>query len=74
MILIGTKDVELVKRCEEYVARSKVIGHRAEMFLAEGVGHGFTNAPIWRDRTLYRADEFLASLGYLQGKPTVKKP
>jgi hypothetical protein len=44
------------------------------MFLAEDVGHGFFNAPIWRDRTLYRVDEFLASLGYLEGKPTIKKP
>jgi acetyl esterase/lipase len=73
LILFGTKD-ELLKRGEEFMARSKEVGHRAEMFLAEGVGHGFFNAPIWRDRTLYRTDEFLASLGYLDGKPTIKKP
>ena len=73
LILFGTKD-ELLKRGEEFMARSKEVGHRAEMFLADGVGHGFFNAPIWRDRTLYRVDEFLASLGYLEGKPTVKKP
>ncbi len=73
LILFGTKDA-LLKRGEEFMARSKEVGHRAEMFLAEGVGHGFFNAPIWRDRTLYRVDEFLASLDYLEGKPTINKP
>jgi acetyl esterase/lipase len=71
LILFGTKD-ELLKRGEEFMTRSKEVGHRAEMFLADGVGHGFFNAPIWRDRTLYRVDEFLATLGYLEGKPTVE--
>ena len=73
LILFGTKD-DLLKRGEEFMARSKEVGHRAEMFMAEGVGHGFFNAPIWRDRTLYRVDEFLESLGYLEGKPTISKP
>ncbi|MGA2621306.1 MAG: alpha/beta hydrolase [Thermoguttaceae bacterium] len=73
LILFGTKDA-LLKRGEEFMARSKEVGHRAEMFLADGVGHGFFNAPIWRDRTLYRTDEFLATLGCLEGKPTIEKP
>ncbi len=73
LILFGTKD-ELLKRGEEFMARSKEVGHRAELFLAADVGHGFFNAPIWRDRTLYRVDEFLESLGYLEGKPTITRP
>jgi hypothetical protein len=56
---------------EEYVARAKEVGARAELMKADGVGHGFFNRPPWRDRTLRRADEFLTSLGYLQGPPTV---
>jgi acetyl esterase/lipase len=54
--------------------KSKAVGHRAELYVAEGVGHGFFNGSPWRERTLQRADEFLASLGYLQGKPTIQAP
>jgi acetyl esterase/lipase len=73
LILFGTKD-NLLKPAEEYIARSKEVGHRAELYLAEGVGHGFFHAPPWREKTIQRADEFLASLGYLQGKPTIQVP
>ena len=45
---------------------------RAE--LAEGAKHGFFNRSPWLERTMYRVDEFLASLGYVSGKPTVKLP
>ena len=70
LILFGTRD-NLLKRGEEFMARSKEFGHRTEMFLAEGAGHGFFHQPPWRQRTLKRTDEFLESLGYLKGKPTV---
>jgi acetyl esterase/lipase len=67
LIMFGTKD-ELLKRAEVYVAKSKAVGHRAEMFLAEGVGHGFFNRPPWSEKTTQRMDEFLVSIGYLQRK------
>ena len=73
LLLFGTKD-ELLKSAKEYQARSKEVGHTAEIYLAEGVGHGFFNGSPWRERTLQRADEFLATLGYVKGKPTVKIP
>lgn len=53
--------------------RSKELGQRSEMFVAEKP-HGFFNRSPWREKTLVRADEFLTSLGYLQGKPTIKIP
>ena len=59
---------------EEFAKKSKEIGHRAEMFLADGVGHGFFNRSPWQERTLLRADEFLVSIGYLSGKATIKAP
>jgi acetyl esterase/lipase len=71
LILFGTKD-NLLKPAEEFMARSKEVGHRTEMYLAEGAGHGFFNGTPWREKTLQRADEFLASLGYLKGKPTIQ--
>jgi predicted secreted protein len=34
----------------------------------------FFNNPPWYERTLYRADEFLASVGYIKGLPTISRP
>jgi acetyl esterase/lipase len=73
LVLFGTKD-PLIKGAEQFMSRSKELGNRAELFTAEGQSHGFFNRPPWQERTLYRVDEFLASLGYLQGKPTLEVP
>jgi acetyl esterase/lipase len=73
LLFYGKKD-SLLKQGEEFLDRAKEAGCRAEVYLADGVDHGFFNAQPWRDRTLLRADEFLASLGYLTGKPTIKEP
>src|SRR5208283_3340707 len=42
LMMFGTKD-DLLRNAEKFMARSKELGHRAEMYLAEGVGHGFYN-------------------------------
>jgi acetyl esterase/lipase len=73
-LLFFGKDDHLLKHGEEFMAKSKEVGHKADMFLAEGVGHGFFNRSPWKEKTLLRADEFLESLGYLKGKPTIKVP
>jgi acetyl esterase/lipase len=73
ILFFGTED-RMIEQAHEFLARSKELGHRAEMMTAEGVGHGFFNRSPWKERTLRRADEFLASLGYLQGAPTVEAP
>jgi acetyl esterase len=73
LLLYGNKD-GLLKQGEEYMAKSKEVGHKADIFLAEGVSHGFFNKSPWLEKTLIRADEFLESLGYLKGKPTIKVP
>jgi acetyl esterase/lipase len=73
LLLFGTDDW-LLKQGEEFMQRSKELGHRAELFTAEKQGHGFFNRSPWRERTLQRTDEFLASLGYLQGKPMIQVP
>jgi formylglycine-generating enzyme required for sulfatase activity len=56
------------------MAKAKEVGHKAEMFLAEGVGHGFAGKSPWREKVIQRADEFLVSLDYLQGKATIQVP
>jgi len=73
LLFFGTKD-RLLQQGEEFVKRSREVGHRAELFTAEGQSHGFFNRPPWQERTLRRADEFLASLGYLKGKPPIEAP
>ncbi|OAI48439.1 hypothetical protein AYO44_06910 [Planctomycetaceae bacterium SCGC AG-212-F19] len=73
LLFYGKQD-GLLKQGEEFMAKSKEVGHKADIFLADGVGHGFFNRSPWKEKTLLRADEFLESLGYLKGKPTIKVP
>ena len=65
LLLFGTDD-RLLDQGNEFLERSKTVGFRAEMFTAEGQGHGFFNRSPWRERTITRMDEFLTSLGYLK--------
>jgi acetyl esterase/lipase len=73
LLFFGTDDF-LFKQGQEFIQRSKELGHRSEMFEAEKQPHGFFHKTPWKEKTLVRADEFLVSLGYLQGKPTIKVP
>ena len=65
LLLFGTED-RLLEQGKEYMKLAKDVGFRAEMFTAEGQGHGFFNRPPWSQRTLAPMDEFLTSLGYLK--------
>jgi len=65
LLLYGSAD-RLAAQGEEFMKKSKELGHRAEMFTAEGQGHGFFNRPPWQEKTAQRMDEFLVSIGYLQ--------
>jgi hypothetical protein len=58
------------------MSRSDEVGFRAELFTAEGQGHGFFHRPPWFQRTTARVDEFLTSLGYLkaEGDEKLAKP
>ncbi len=68
LIHFGTNDA-LKAGAEEYLAKSKELGFRAEILWADGQPHGFFNKPPWMEKTLRRTDEFLISLGWLSGKP-----
>lgn len=72
LLFFGTAD-PLIVQGQEYVERAKQLGVRAEMYEAEGKPHGFFNRSPWLERTTYRVDEFLESLGYLEGKPTIEQ-
>lgn len=73
LLFFGKEDF-LLRQGEEFMSKSKELGHKADLFLADGVGHGFFHKSPWYERTVLRADEFLTSLGYLTGKPTIKAP
>jgi acetyl esterase/lipase len=64
LLLFGTSD-PLLAQGEAFVKRSQELGHHAEMFLAEDVGHGFFNRAPWLEKTTQRMDEFLVAQGYL---------
>jgi len=75
IIFHGTED-QIVPLTEvaHFTEVMKRFGNRCELVPFEGKGHGFFNYA--RDRQAYAettraADKFLASLGYLQGPPTM---
>lgn len=50
---------------------------RVELFVAKGQPHGFFNDQgdgVWHATTSYLMDSFLASRGFLTGKPTISLP
>ncbi len=73
LILFGTDD-RLKVHGDLYWKKAEGLGARAEKYIAEGQGHGFFNRSPWRERTLIATDRFLASLGLLEGEPTIKEP
>ncbi len=64
LIFFGTAD-RLAIMGDEFMRKSKELGHQAELFTAEGQPHGFFNRSPWLEKTTQRMDEFLVSLGYL---------
>ena len=73
ILFFGTAD-KLKLGGDEYVKKARVLGLRAEMWAAKDMPHGFFNKEPWIQVTARKMDEFLASLGYLGGEPTIKLP
>jgi acetyl esterase/lipase len=71
LLLYGSAD-RLASQGDEFLKKSKELGHRAELFTAEGQGHGFFNRSPWLEKTTQRMDDFLVSLGYLPETPAGK--
>ncbi len=74
IVFFGTNDPLVTPAtAKEYEAAMKAVGSRCETFLYEGQPHGFFNFRNQRyyRETVYQADLFLTSLGYLSGPPTI---
>ncbi len=75
IVFFGTEDkLVSVKTTEEFKAGMQAVGVRCETKFYEGKGHAFFNNEPYRSLTLIEADKFLASLGWLQGPPTITAP
>ena len=73
IMFFGTAD-KLIAGATQYLAKAQPLGLRAELWTAPDQGHSFFNRSPWIQLTAKKADEFLVSLGYLKGDPTVKVP
>ncbi|WP_298511154.1 endo-1,4-beta-xylanase [uncultured Kordia sp.] len=72
IVFFGTKDKTTpVASSKAYEKRMNEVGSRCDLFLYEGQEHSFFNRGKYFIKTLYETDVFLASLGYLQGKPSI---
>ena len=71
LIFYGTADA-FVAHGRAFVKKSLALGNAVELWTAAGQPHGFFNRAPWHEATVRKADEFLASLGWLAGPPTMK--
>jgi acetyl esterase len=70
IFFFGTDD-QLLAASRSFCQKSNELGNRCELWTAEAQKHTFFNRSPWYEATLRKADEFLVSLGYLQGSPTI---
>ena len=71
ILFYGTTD-RILSEGRRFVEKSLALGNKAELWTAEGEPHAFFNGSPWHEATTIKADEFLTSLGYLTGPPTLK--
>lgn len=73
-VFLGTRDKHIpVATAEKYKTLMEKAGVRCDLYLYEKQGHGCfrPEVPEVFNRYLTEMDQFLASLGYLQGEPTI---
>ena len=73
IMFYGTEDRPFLDVAGEFNRKARAQGTRCELWIADGMPHGFFNRQPWHDATTRKADEFLTSLGYLKGAPTIKE-
>lgn len=74
IVFLGTQDRLIpVETARSYQKRMESYGRRCDLHLYEGQEHGFFNFKDRNnfDQTVIEMDKFLASLGYLEGEPTL---
>jgi acetyl esterase/lipase len=75
LVFLGRNDNLIpVATVERFAAAMKSAGVRCDTFYYDAQPHGFFNQEPYKTRTLIEADKFLASLGWLNGPPTLPAP
>ena len=73
IVFLGTKDKLIpVATAESYQKKMKDLGVRSDLHLYKDQPHGFFNKAKYYE-TVLETDRFLTELGFLKGKPTLKK-
>jgi acetyl esterase/lipase len=72
IVFVGDKDDLIpVSVVQDFGAKMKEVGSRYEVHIYPGAVHGFFNSADFYNTTMIEADRFLASLGWIQGEPTL---
>lgn len=73
IIFLGEKD-ELIpmETMKNYKKKMEEVGSRCELLTYPEQKHGFFNKPLFKNNTMYEADKFLISIGFLKGEPTIQ--
>ena len=78
IVFLGTNDALIpAATAKSFQAKMREVGSQSELFLYEGLTHGFFNegkSPRHYYQMVCEMDKFLVSLGYLEGTPTIKPP
>ena len=82
IVFLGTKDKLVpVSTAQRYKKLMEKSGRRCDLHLYKDQPHGFFNGPDrggsfnpYYLKTVTAMDRFLASLGYLKGEPTIRRP
>ena len=75
IMFLGTNDPLIpVETAQYYKTVMEKVGSKCALKLYEGQGHGFFNYRNFEyyEKTVSAADQFLQSIGYLNGKPVIK--
>jgi acetyl esterase len=72
IFFFGDQDHQWKPAADAVLQKLKTMGNKsAQLWIAEGKGHGFFNQPPWQDLTLAEADRFLVAHGLLTGTSTL---
>jgi acetyl esterase len=74
ILFLGTEDPLIpVETVQYYQTVMEKVGSRCDIHLYEGQKHGFFNLKNieYYNKTVFEADKFLSSLGYISGPPTI---
>jgi len=79
IVFLGSKDSLVpVKTAYDFQAKQQAVGQKSEVLIFDGMPHGFFNHGKYNNKpyfeTVVAMDRFLASLGWLQGEPTLQRP